>query len=81
MIRTQIQLTEDQHTLLRELSRDTREPIAALIRKAIDQFLITRRPDRFYLYRQAQSVIGKYEAGVPDISLKHDKYLGEAFKS
>ncbi len=81
MNRTQIQLTEEQHDLLRELSRTTKEPIAALIRKAVDQFLLTRRPDRFYLYRQAKTIIGKYEAGIPDISLDHDRYLEEAFKS
>ena len=80
MIRTQIQLTEEQNNLLRELSKTTREPIAALIRKAVDQFLLTRRPDRFYLYRQAESVIGKYEAGVADVSINHDKYLEEAFE-
>ena len=78
---TQIQLTEEQHALLRELSKDTREPIAALVRKAVDQFLLTRRPDRFYLYEQAQIIIGKYAAGIPDISINHDKYLDEAFES
>ncbi len=81
MIRTQIQLTEEQNDLLRELSKTTREPIAALIRKAVDQFLLTRRPDRFYLYRQAESVIGKYEAGKEDVSINHDKYLEEAFEA
>jgi hypothetical protein len=81
MNRTQIQLTEEQHNLLREISKDTKEPIAALIRKAVDQFLLTRRPDRFYLYKQAQDVIGKYEAGISDISLEHDRYLEEAYKS
>lgn len=80
MNRTQIQLTEEQHNLLREISKDTKEPIAALIRKAVDQFLLTRRPDRFYLYKQAQSIVGKYEAGISDISVDHDKYLEEAFK-
>ena len=80
MIRTQIQLTDEQNDLLRELSKTTREPIAALIRKAVDQFLLTRRPDRFYLYRQAESVIGKYETGVADVSINHDKYLEEAFE-
>ena len=79
MIRTQIQLTEEQNELLRELSKTTREPIAALIRKAVDQFLLTRRPDRFFLYRQAESVIGKYEAGLEDVSINHDKYLEAAF--
>jgi hypothetical protein len=81
MNRTQIQLTEEQHKLLREISQDTREPIAALIRKAVDQFLLTRRPDRYYLYKQAQAVVGKYEAGIPDISTDHDRYLEDAFQT
>lgn len=79
MFRTQIQLTEEQNELIWELSKTTREPIAALIRKAVDQFLLTRRPDRFYLYRQAESVIGKYEAGLKNVSINHDKFLKEAF--
>jgi hypothetical protein len=81
MNRTQIQLTEEQHNLLREISKNTNEPIAAIIRKAVDQFLLTRRPDRTFLYQQAQSIVGKYEAGIADISVEHDRYLEEAFKS
>jgi hypothetical protein len=60
MVRTQIQLTEQQARLLRELSRTSSEPIAALIRRAI---------------------VGKYKAGVHDISMEHDRYLEEAFRS
>jgi len=81
MVRTQVQLTEDQARLLRELSRASRESMAALIRRAIDQFLITRKPDRSALYRQASTIVGKYEAGVQDISVEHDRYLEEAFGS
>jgi predicted DNA-binding protein len=80
MNRTQIQLTDEQHKQLRELSKETREPIASLIRKSVDHFLLTRRPDRLYLYRQARAAVGKYEAGIPDISINHDKYLEDAFK-
>lgn len=79
MIRTQVQLTEEQARLLREISRTGRESIAALIRRAVDQFLMNRKPDRFALYRQASAVVGKYEAGTRDISLEHDRYLEEAF--
>jgi len=81
MVRTQVQLTQEQARLLKEVSRTSREPMAALIRKAVDQFLITRKPDRSALYRQASAIIGKYEAGVHDISMEHDRYLGEAFRS
>jgi hypothetical protein len=79
MVRTQVQLTEEQARLLREMSRTGRESMAALIRSAVDQFLLNRKPDRITLYRQASTVVGKYEVGVGDISLEHDRYLDEAF--
>lgn len=81
MVRTQIQLTEEQAELLRQLSHTSREPVAALIRRAVDQFLLTRKPDRSALYRQASSVVGKYESGTPNVSLEHDHYLEDAFQS
>ena len=46
--------------------------MSALIRRAVDQFLMSRKLDRFALYRQASTVVGKYEAGAGDISLEHD---------
>ena len=79
MVRTQVQLTEEQVQLLREISRTGRESMAALIRRAVDQFLANRKPDRMTLYRQASTVLGKYEAGARDISVEHDRYLDEAF--
>ena len=81
MVRTQIQLTEEQAQKLRALSASRREPVAALIRKAVDQFLVSGTPDRSNLYRQAESVVGKYKSDMDDISMHHDRYLEEAFGS
>jgi hypothetical protein len=81
MVRTQIQLTEEQAKRLRELSATRRESVAALIRKAVDQFIITGNPDRSALYRQAKTVVGKYKSESGDISIHHDRYLEEAFES
>jgi len=81
MVRTQIQLTKEQSRQLRELSHANKEPVAALIRRAVDQFLVTRKPDRSALYRQASSIVGKYEAGTPNVSVEHDRYLEDAFQS
>jgi len=81
MVRTQVQLTKEQYEVLRELSHNKGESIAAIIRKAIDQFLVSRKPDRASLYRQALSVVGKYEAGAGDVSVEHDRYLEEAYRS
>jgi hypothetical protein len=80
MNRTQVQFTEEQYKMLRELSQTTQEPIASLIRKSVDQFLLTRKPDRGALYRQALPVVGKYKAGRGDISLDHDKDLEESYR-
>ena len=83
MVRTQIQLTEDQAQMLRELSLAGNESVAALIRKAIDRFLVTGTgiPNRAAQYRQALSLAGKYETAQPDIAVEHDRYLDEAFRS
>jgi hypothetical protein len=81
MVRTQIQLTEEQAQKLKELSLSSHESVAALIRKAVDQFILTGKPDRSTLYRQAGSIVGKYKAKKSDISVEHDRYLEEAFGS
>jgi len=70
MVRTQIQLTKEQSKL------------SSLIRKAVDQFLVTtRQPDRALLYRRASTIVGKYVADQQDIALRHDHYLDEAYGS
>jgi len=51
MVRTQIQLTEERAKRLRELSAASRRSVAALIRKAVDQFLASANPDRSALSR------------------------------
>lgn len=79
MVRTQIQLTEAQVTQLKELAHASNESIAAIIRQAVDQFLAKQQPDHRTLYRQALTVVGKYQAGAPDVSVNHDRYLEEEY--
>ncbi len=81
MVRTQIQLSDEQAALLKEMAHERNESIAALIRKALDQFLLNQRPGRRDLYRQALAVAGKHSASIHDISTEHDRYLDEEFKS
>jgi len=81
MVRTQIQLTEDQARKLKEISLSSDESVASLIRNAIDRFLLTGKPNRSAQYRQAMSVAGKYKTEQPDTSVEHDRYLEEAFGS
>jgi hypothetical protein len=49
--------------------------VFSLIRKALDQFLLNQKPDRAALYRQALTVVGKYDAGIRNVSLEHDRYI------
>ena len=44
MVRTQIQLTEEQAQKLRELSIAGRESVSALIRRAVDLFIVSGKP-------------------------------------
>jgi len=81
VVRTQIQLTEEQAEKLREIAMENRESMASLIRRAIDQFILAGKRDRIDLYRQANSVVGKHKAKEDDISIDHDRYLDEDFKS
>ena len=79
MIRTQVQFTEDQYRKLKEISKSNHKSLSAIIRQAVDQLLLTRKPDRTALYRHAGTLVGKYRADKTDIAIQHDKYLDEAF--
>jgi len=81
MIRTQIQQSDKQSKILKDLSINRRESVASLIRQVIDQFISSGAPNRIGQYQQAISVVGKYEADSPDISVEHDKYLDEGYSS
>jgi hypothetical protein len=81
MIRTQVQLTDEQAARVKELAHASNESMAAIIRKALDQFILKQEPDRRTLYRQALATVGKYKAGTPDISIEHDRYLEQEFRS
>jgi Arc/MetJ-type ribon-helix-helix transcriptional regulator len=82
MVRTQIQLTEEQHARLRELARATGQSMAELIRGGVDLVLEgARESPRREARRRALEVIGKFESGLGDLAERHDDYLVEAFES
>jgi hypothetical protein len=79
MVRTQVQLTEEQMRRLREASVDRGVSIAALIREAVDRALAAEpHADDWAL---AFSVLGKYRDvdGATDVSARHDDYLADAY--
>jgi len=81
MKRTQIQLTEKQYKLLKEISSEKNISMAEAVREAISLYSSTvSAVPREILVRDALSLVGKYSSGKKDLSLKHDDYLEKAFK-
>jgi Arc/MetJ-type ribon-helix-helix transcriptional regulator len=81
MVRTQIQLTEEQSDALKALAAAEGRSVADLVRTAVDALLGSRaRLDRAALRRQAIELAGRFRSGTPDLGAEHDRHLGEAFR-
>jgi len=78
MIRTQIQLTEEQSKALKRLSAQRDISIAELIRQGIDLYLqscgtISQEERR----QRAIKAAGQFRFGQANLSEEHDAYLAE----
>jgi Arc/MetJ-type ribon-helix-helix transcriptional regulator len=80
MIRTQIQLTDEQYKALREFARDRRASMAEIIRESVELYL---RQSDFQSSeekrRRALEVCGQFGSGLSDLAEQHDRYVDEAF--
>ncbi len=81
MVRTQVQLTESQHRLLREEAHRRGVSMSELVRCFVDDGLHRARPDRAELFHRARALKGAFTppAGETDLAAGHDEYLDEAF--
>ena len=78
MIRTQIQLDEEQWKALRQSSAETGRSVSDLVREGVKLYLSSRkRPSLEEQVRRAIAAIGKYRSGIKDGSVNHDRYLAE----
>jgi hypothetical protein len=78
MIRTQVQLTEEQVFRLKQVAAREQKSMAELIRQAVDQWLVLAEPLSIEERKQcALSIAGKYRSGISDLGVNHDKYLNE----
>ncbi len=81
MVRTQIQLTEDQARKVKKIAAHRGVPMAEVIRDAIDGMIHsearTAPEDR---RKRALDIVGKFRSGKRDVSKRHDAYLAEALK-
>jgi hypothetical protein len=83
MVRTQIQLTEEESEALKREARRTGLSVAEIIRQCVDRYLeqvkagAAQSPSRL----DALKVIGMFHSDATDVSIRHDDYLVEAYMS
>lgn len=81
MVRTQIQLTEEQARMLKVLAVGRGVSIAELIRQSLTLLLHSSAsvsPEE--RRKRALEVAGRFRSGKPDVSVKHDVHLAEAYR-
>ncbi len=81
MVRTQIQLSEEQSTRLKRRAALSDRSVADIIREAVD-LLLARSPDqsRGNQMRRATSAFGAFSSGVPDLGTGHDRHLADTIE-
>jgi hypothetical protein len=80
MVRTQIQLTEEQTALIKRIAATEGVSMAEIIRRAIDGLAGPGTvPDPEDRYRRARKVVGRFHSGRRDVSEKHDAEASEAY--
>ena len=83
MIRTVIQLTEEQHRILKELAAEYHVSMSEMVRRSVEQ-MAKNNPkvrSREEIRRRALAAIGFINdpAGPKDLSVNHDYYLEEIY--
>jgi len=80
MVRTQVQLTEEQAAKVRALAEAEGASVAEIIRRSIDQYIHHQLPSDWLAQRQRTlELVGKYASDASDVSVEHDRYLAEIY--
>jgi predicted transcriptional regulator len=80
MVRTQIQLTDEQANKLKKLAASRHLSVAELIRQAVDVMVKSGGAVDVEERRvRAFNIAGKFGSGRHNVSKEHDRYLAEAF--
>lgn len=80
MVRTQIQLTEEQSSRLKQLAEQDEVSVAELVRRSVDRYLRERQ----YMTPEERrerllSVVGIGRSGAIDLGTGHDRHLAEIY--
>ncbi len=80
MVRTQIQLTEEQSNRLKVSAARQKISVAELIRKGVDMALAQESGfSGEEVVRRAIQAAGRFHSSRSDVSRRHDDYLSEAY--
>jgi len=90
MVRTMVQLTEEQIKALKEMAKARKTSVARLVRESVAQYIVTtpkemtheeKRKRALDFIRQIKE--GQFKThdieGKTDVSVNHDKYLTEIY--
>ena len=82
MVRTQIQLTEEQADLVKRIAAERHVSMAKVIREALDRSLrsgsnVLSHEDRVH---RAIDAAGRFRSGTADGPTNHDRHLTEAYR-
>ena len=80
MLRTQIQLKEEQMEWLRSRARTRGISVSQLIRESIKFYQTHEEHLPADRKRKALEAVGRFSSGTSDVSERHDDYLAEAYK-
>ena len=81
MVRTQIQLTEEQARAVKKMASSEGVSVAEVIRRAVGKIMRADKSiDEEERHKRALEIVGKFRSGKRDISKKHDEYLEEAYR-
>ncbi|MBW6394447.1 CopG family transcriptional regulator [Thermus scotoductus] len=76
MVRTQVQLTEEQAQRLKALAQEEGVSLAELVRRAVEGYLQEKGNGSFpERAERALAVVGRFASGLTDVSQEHDRYL------
>jgi len=81
MVRTQIQLTDQQAERIKRIAAARHVSMAEVIRNSVDSFTQTlEQDDQAARKERARAIAGRFSSGTSDLSRNHDKNLAEAYK-
>jgi hypothetical protein len=88
MVRTMVQLTEEQMKTLKALAKARKTSVAKLVRESVAQYIVTAPTELSYEEKRKRALEflewvkkGKPRdiEGATDVSVNHDKYLTEIY--